>query len=269
MLRRESAILAGVGTTRRKFTVIDEATDMNGNVEVKYVRIPIHRYTTTGSGKLCQGTVNHKCLFNKDDTLDLLCPETVQSNGRATVLVHRAFKNREILVQRDIRTYMKLLCFKTAGLAEFRVVCTGRAMLGGCEECVCIQPVEGTYLWVDKRLVSYASTPDYNDNGNRSNESTEQRCTEGKSDCEYKIDKERVGDEGGKNKGFICGEEDGKDERENKDIKRDSVTVPNEQDEYECYDYLPEMLYGEDWMNGVGCQVYTVGDDCKIMSSNP
>ena len=70
-------------------------------------------------------------------TLDLLCPDTVQDDRQTTMFVHRAFKSRDILVQCNFGLYVKLLCFKAAGLAEFHVMCTGHAMFGECEECVC------------------------------------------------------------------------------------------------------------------------------------
>ena len=147
MQRRENAILAGVGTTRRKFvvskdekkkkkkkkktiimttetTITIEEEEEKGRTDHReeedlYVRVPAHRYMAIASGKLCKGKVNHKCLFSRDDTLDILCPDTVymdssssnNSNGRATLFVHRSFKNRDILVQRNINTYMRLLCF--------------------------------------------------------------------------------------------------------------------------------------------------------------
>ena len=198
MLRRESAILLGIGTTRRKFALSEETTSKGEQKDDMYVCVPINRYVAIKSGKLCQGKVNHKCLFNKDDTLDLLCPDTVQSDGRATVFVHREYMNRDILAQRNINIYMGALCFKAAGLAEFRVVHTGRAMLGEREECVCIQPVAGTNLWIDKRLVFYTTrskditnitnvnNTNANNNGSGNDndvnsENTGQMCDEGNS----------------------------------------------------------------------------------------
>ena len=219
MLRRESAILLGVGTTRRKFALTEETASKEEQKDEMYVCVPINRYVAIKSGKLCQGKVNHKCLFNKDDILDLLCPDTVQSDGRATLFVHREYMNRDILAQRNINTYMGALCFKAAGLAEFRVVHTGRAMLGEREECVCIQPVGGTNLWIDKRLVLYTTRGKDNNNNNNNNnnnenetdinsESTEQMCDEGnitgnddkKEECETresngKRERGRVGED--------------------------------------------------------------------------
>ena len=251
MQRREYAILAGIGTTRRKFTVTKDekkkkktAPTEEGEEET-YVRIPIHRYTATASGKLCKGKVNHKCLFSRDDTLDLLCPETVQDDGRATVFVHRAFKSRDILVQRNFDLYMKLLCFKAAGLAEFRVVCTGHAIFGECEECVCVQPVEGTNLWIDKRLLVHTCTDD----------STIPRTLKDKSALSVMNMNTNSNRNEDKHNVNNCTEEKSEE---------GMGTKSDEEGDYEYFDCIPEIVCDEEWTSGMGCRVYSTDDDkCK------
>ena len=262
MQRREYAILAGIGTTRRKFTVTKDekkktAPTEEGEEEM-YVRIPIHRYTATASGKLCKGKVNHKCLFSRDDTLDLLCPETVQDDGRATVFVHRAFKSRDILVQRNFDLYMKLLCFKAAGLAEFRVVCTGHAMFGECEECVCVQPVAGTNLWIDKRLLVHTCThTDSNSNNTTTPTTNKEKDEEGTSND---VSRSRSDDSSGWSNYTEATEEGHKDrirtgtgeeevgvryeswEEECMGKEKEGSAVMGEQDNCGVYDCMPEVV---------------------------
>ena len=250
--RREYAILAGIGTARRKFVITKDERKANTAASTEegermYVRVPVHRYIATASGKLCKGKVNHKCLFSRNDTLDLLCPETVQDDGQATVFVHRAFKNRDILAQRNINMYMRLLCFKAAGLAEFRVVYTGHAMFGECEECVCVQPVEGTNLWIDKRLLVHPCTDNDTIPATTSNESA-------LSNVSMSTNKNRNVNKGNGNNFTEERPREGEIE-----IKCDS-----EQGGYEYVDYVPDIVYNEEWTNGMGCQVYSTKEDkCK------
>lgn len=146
MSRRENAILLGIGTTRRKF----HAT--NSNPVETYVEIPAMKYVANASGKLCKGFVNHKCLFNKGDTLEILCPETVMEDGHATFFIHRAWNGKDMLMQRYLNDYISLLEFKEECVLKFKVTQIGHFSFSRYEECVCIQPVPGTNLWIDKRL---------------------------------------------------------------------------------------------------------------------
>ena len=326
MQRRENAILAGIGTTRRKFvvtkderkkkttesttittttpppppttTTIEEANNGDNEEEEEdlYVCVPVHRYTATASGRLCKGKVNHKCLFSRDDTLDVLCPDTVHMdnsnnnsnnnnsndnnnnsrNGRATVFVHRTFKSRDILVQRNINTYMGLLCFKAAGLAEFRVVSTGHAMFGECEECVCVQPVAGTNLWIDKRLLVHTCThTDSNSNNTTTPTTNKEKDEEGTSND---VSRSRSDDSSGWSNYTEATEEGHKDrirtgtgeeevgvryeswEEECMGKEKEGSAVMGEQDNCGVYDCMPEVVSSEEWTSGAGCQVCSVSD---------
>lgn len=146
MPRRENAILLGIGTTRRKFHIT------NPNPNEVHVRIPAMRYIANASGKLCRGNGNHKCLFNKGDTLEILCPEAVMEDGHATLFIHRAWNGKDMLMQRYLNDYKSLLDFKEECVLEFKVTQVGHFTYGGYDECVCIQPISGVNLWVDRRL---------------------------------------------------------------------------------------------------------------------
>ena len=133
MQRRENAILAGVGTTRRKFVVSkdekkkkkkktitttettitttttaitttgeEEGTDHREEEDL-YVRVPVHRYMATASGKLCKGKVNHKCLFSRDDTLDI-CALTLCTWTAATAAAIIAMGEPQCLCTGHSRT---------------------------------------------------------------------------------------------------------------------------------------------------------------------
>ena len=138
----------GLGTTRRKV----EITSVS--IGALRIKISAQRFLAKNSGKLCKGKVNHKCLFNKGDTLDLLCPETVQKDGRATVFVHRAYNGKNTLLQRNINEYSEFLIPTEVGEIEFPVTKIGRVIYGECEECYCIEPAPGSHLWIDKRLAT-------------------------------------------------------------------------------------------------------------------
>ena len=108
-------------------------------------------------------------------------------------------------MQRDTRTHIRLLCFKSTDMAEFSVMYTRHAMLGEREECVCVQPVAGSNLWMDRRLVLYTDTctnkSNTNESNNNNNKSTEQNegCTmrincnekEGKTDSDTPSEREQ------------------------------------------------------------------------------
>ena len=132
MQRRENAILAGVGTTRRKFvvskdekkkkktkmttettitttttattttTTTGEGTEHREEEDL-YVRVPVHRYMATASGKLCKGKVNHKCLFSRDDTLDI-CALTLCTWTAATAAAIIAMGEPQCLCTGHSRT---------------------------------------------------------------------------------------------------------------------------------------------------------------------
>ena len=146
MKKRDNAILLGIGTTRRKFVVTDS------NPAGLRMKIPAMKYHAKKSGKLCRGYGNHKCLFNKGDTLNVLCPETVMEDGLATVLIHREWNGKDMLMQRNFNDYSSLLEFKEEYALEFPVVQVGRLSYGNCDEFLCIQPAPETNLWVDKKL---------------------------------------------------------------------------------------------------------------------
>ena len=146
MKKRDNAILLGIGTTRRKFVVTDS------NPAGLRMKIPAMRYHAKKSGKLCRGYGNHKCLFNKGDTLNVLCPETVMEDGLATVLIHREWNGKDMLMQRNFNDYSSLLEFKEECVLEFPVVQVGHLSYGNCDEFLCIQPAPETNLWVDKKL---------------------------------------------------------------------------------------------------------------------
>lgn len=147
MKRRDNAILLGIGTTRRKFVPIDS------NPVGLTVKIPARKYQAKESGKLCRGIGNHKCLFNKDDTLSILCPETVMDeDDLATVFIHREWNGKDMLMQRNFKDYINLLEFKEECVLEFPVLQIGCLTYGRRDEFLCIQPAPGTNLWVDKRL---------------------------------------------------------------------------------------------------------------------
>lgn len=146
MKRRENAILLGIGATRRKFYTT------NSNPGEVYVKIPAIRYVANASGKLCRGNGNHKCLFNKGDNLEVLCPETVVDDGHAMLFVHRAWNGKDMLMQRYLSDYTHQLEFKEECVLEFKVTQVGHFTCGGFDDCVCIQPIPGTNLWIDKKL---------------------------------------------------------------------------------------------------------------------
>lgn len=146
MKRREDAIILGVGTTRRKFRVT------NNNPKDIVIKIPAFRYIANASGKLCKGTGNHKCLFNKGDKLEILCPETVKEESQATFFIHRSWNGKDMLMQRNFYHYAPLLDFIEECVLEFSVTKIGHYSIGYYEECVCVQPVPGMDLWIDIRL---------------------------------------------------------------------------------------------------------------------
>ena len=147
MKSRESAILLGIGTARRKFEVT------NNNPVGLFVKVPAREYLAKASGKLCKGNGNHKCLFNKGDTLNVLCPETVMEDGQATVFVHRECNGKYMLMQRNFHDYKDRLEFKEERVLEFPVKKVGYMVYGGYDEFLCVQPAQGTNLWIDKRLI--------------------------------------------------------------------------------------------------------------------
>ena len=147
MKRRDNAILLGIGTTRRKFL------PTGANTAGLHTRIPAVRYLARESGKLCRGCGNHKCLFNKGDTLWVLCPETVmEGDDLATVLIHREWNGKDMLMQRNFHDYRDLLEYEGECGLDFPVVQVGRLTYGGSDEFLCVQPAQGTNLWVDRRL---------------------------------------------------------------------------------------------------------------------
>lgn len=164
MQRKESAILLGIGATIRKFYTT------NSNPGEMYAKIPAIRYVAIASGKLCRGKGNHKCLFSKGDTIEVLCPETIMEDRLSTLFVHRALNNKDMLMQRYLSDYTPQLEFKEECVLKFKVTQIGHFTCGSYEECVCVQPIQGTNLWVDKRLVlelenTETKKPDEEENG--------------------------------------------------------------------------------------------------------
>ena len=148
MKSRENAILLGLGTTRRKFEIT------NSNPVGMFVKVPSAKYLAKASGKLCKGRGNHKCLFSKGDTLNVLCPETAtEDDGHVTVFVHREWNGKDMLVQRNFSDYKDSLEYKGDCVLEFPVKKVGYMTYGGYDEFVCTQPAQGTNLWIDKRLI--------------------------------------------------------------------------------------------------------------------
>ena len=192
------------------------------------------------------------------------------------MFVHRSFKNRDILVQRNINTYMGLLCFKAAGLAEFRVVCTGHAMFGEREECVCVQPVAGTNLWIDKRLLvhTYTHTASGNITASSNGEEEEEEGTSSDANRSRSCDDCDDDDgnsytestEEGRGRGMGIGEEVGvacennDEEEECMEEEKEGCVVMDEQDDRGLYCCVPEVVHSERWTSGVGCQMCLADD---------
>ena len=186
MKSREKAILLGIGTTRRKF---DET---NRNPVGMTVKIPSKKYQAKESGKLCRGRGNHKCLFNKGDTLNVLCPETVMEDGQATVFVHRERNGKDMLMQRDFNDYKDALEFKEECVLEFPVTKIGKLTYGNTDEFLCVQPVPGMNLWIDKRLVLSCEVTKTDEAGTEAGTATEEQkaddCAEPRSFIDDDVD---------------------------------------------------------------------------------
>lgn len=147
MQKKENAILLGIGATTRKFYTT------NSDPGELYAKIPIIRYIANAPGKLCRGKGNYKRLFLKGDIVEVLCPETVMEDRLSTLFIHRLSSGKEMLMQRHLSDYTNQLEFKEECTLRYKVIQTGHFTCGSYEECVCIQPIPGSNLWVDKRLV--------------------------------------------------------------------------------------------------------------------
>lgn len=148
MQKEENAILLGIGTTKKKFFIT------NSNPGDMHVWVPAVRYVTKSADKQWQNRdrANHECLFNKGDTLEVLCPETVTEDEYATLIIHKACNGENILAQQRLGDYVHQLEFKEECVLKFKVAQVGHFTYGCYDECVCIQPVTGSNLWIDRWL---------------------------------------------------------------------------------------------------------------------
>ena len=149
--RREDVILEGEGVTRRKVSE-DDVQQQQQPAEM-YVRLQVQRYVAKRSAPLCKGTRNKKCLFGKGDVVDVLCPDSPSSEGKAMMLVHKARHNKEFMRQRTLADYEEHLEPKGKIKSDFLVLKKGHLKLQEMAECYSILVTGNTSLWVDKRLV--------------------------------------------------------------------------------------------------------------------
>lgn len=179
--RREDIILKSEGVTRRKVveigtgltqapnpafpqmmqTASSASTTEIANLSAREekcqndmrVRLRVRRYVGTKSAPLCRGTKNKKRFFMKGDVVDVLCPETIDKNGMAIMVVHKAKTFMEHMKPRCFADYEEYLSSKGDIECDFSVVKRGLLKKPDMTECYYVRIIGDECLWIDKSMV--------------------------------------------------------------------------------------------------------------------
>lgn len=138
--RRERVVISDLGGVMKKIVDPEECRGT--------ITLPIRKYIAKAAVLLCKGVVNTKRLFVLNDDVEEICPCTNVS-GKAFIVVRKAISRKAKMYYRTLNEILPFMKYVEDTTMTFAVTKRGFTKTDGIE-CLCIEPVPGSELWVDK-----------------------------------------------------------------------------------------------------------------------